>query len=162
MGELCEITTGKLDANAMVQDGQFDFYTSGIDVYKIDKAAFEGPAITIAGNGASVGYMHLADGKFNAYQRTYVLTDFLADRQFLNVSIGNELPSKIREEVRGSGIPYIVLNMLTDLIIPFPSQSEQKKIGEYFRNLDNLITLHQNKCEELKKLKKFMLQNMFV
>lgn len=66
--------------------------------------------------------MHLADGKFNAYQRTYVLTDFLTDRQFLNVSIGNELPSKIQEEVRESGIPYIILNMLTDLIIPFPSQ----------------------------------------
>ena len=66
--------------------------------------------------------MHLADGKFNAYQRTYVLTDFLTDRQFLNVSIGNELSSKIQEEVRESGIPYIVLNMLTDLIIPFPSQ----------------------------------------
>ena len=118
----CEITTGKLDANAMVQDEQFDFYTSGIDVYKIDKATFEGPVITIAGNGASVCYMHLADGKFNAYQRTYVLTDFLTDRQFLNVSIGNELPSKIQEEVRESGIPYIILNMLTDLIIPFPSQ----------------------------------------
>ena len=66
--------------------------------------------------------MHLADGKFNAYQRTYILTDFLTDRQFLNVSIGNELSSKIQEEVRESGIPYIILNMLTDLIIPFPSQ----------------------------------------
>ena len=66
--------------------------------------------------------MHLADGKFNAYQRTYILTGFLTDRQFLNVSIGNELSSKIQEEVRESGIPYIVLNMLTDLIIPFPSQ----------------------------------------
>ena len=66
--------------------------------------------------------MHLADGKFNAYQRTYILTDFLTDRQFLNVSIGNELSSKIQEEVRESGITYIVLNMLTDLIIPFPSQ----------------------------------------
>ena len=66
--------------------------------------------------------MHLVDGKFNAYQRTYILTDFLTDRQFLNVSIGNELSSKIQEEVRESGIPYIVLNMLTDLIIPFPSQ----------------------------------------
>ena len=66
--------------------------------------------------------MHLADGKFNAYQRTYILTDFLTDRQFLNVSIGNELSSKIQEEVRESGIPYIVLNILTDLIIPFPSQ----------------------------------------
>lgn len=162
LGELCEITTGKLDANAMVQDGQFDFYTSGIDVYKIDKAVFEGPAITIAGNGASVGYMHLADGKFNAYQRTYVLTGFLADRQFLNVAIGNELPAKIQEEVRGSGIPYIVLNMLTELSIPFPSHSEQKQIGTYFSNLDHLIILHQRKCKMLQKYKKAMLQKMFV
>ena len=129
----------------MVSDGQYDFYTSGIDVFKIDVAAFEGPAITIAGNGASVGYMHLADGKFNAYQRTYVLTDFSTDRQFLNVAIGNELPDKIHEEVRGSGIPYIVLNMLTDLVIPFPLQEEQSIIGSYFKNLDHLITLHQQK-----------------
>ena len=162
LGELCNITTGKLDANAMVTDGQYDFYTSGIDVFKIDVAAFEGPAITIAGNGASVGYMHLADGKFNAYQRTYVLTDFLADRQFLNVAIGNELPDKIQEEVRGSGIPYIVLNMLTDLAIPFPSHEEQYAIGVYFQQLDRLITLHQRKCDELQKIKKYMLQNMFV
>ena len=143
LGDLCSITTGKLDANAMVTGGKYDFYTSGIDVFKIDVAAFEGPAITIAGNGASVGYMHLADGKFNAYQRTYVLTNFLADRSFLNVAIGNELPDKIQEEVRGSGIPYIVLNMLTDLVIPFPSREEQAIIGACFSQLDNLITLHQ-------------------
>ena len=161
MGELCNITTGKLDANAMVSDGQYDFYTSGIDVFKIDVAAFEGPAITIAGNGASVGYMHLADGKFNAYQRTYVLTDFLADRQFLNVAIGNELPNKIQEEVRGSGIPYIVLNMLTDLAIPFPSHEEQYAIGEFLCSIDNLITLHQRKLEKLKLVKKSMLEKMF-
>ena len=161
LGELCNITTGKLDANAMVSDGQYDFYTSGIDVFKIDVAALEGPAITIAGNGASVGYIHLADGKFNAYQRTYVLTDFLADRQFLNVAIGNELPNKIQEEVRGSGIPYIVLNMLTDLAIPFPSHEEQYAIGVYFQQLDNLITLHQRKYEKLLKVKKSMLEKMF-
>jgi len=162
LGELCNITTGKLDANAMVSDGQYDFYTSGIDVFKIDVAAFEGPAITIAGNGASVGYMHLADGKFNAYQRTYVLTDFLADRQFLNVAIGNELPDKIQEEVRGSGIPYIVLNMLTDLAIPFPSHEEQYAIGVYFQQLDNLITLHQRELEKLQSIKKALLEKMFV
>ena len=161
LGELCNITTGKLDANAMVSDGQYDFYTSGIDVFKIGVAVFEGPAITIAGNGASVGYMHLTDGKFNAYQRTYVLTDFLADRQFLNVAIGNELPDKIQEEVRGSGIPYIVLNMLTDLAIPFPSHEEQYAIGVYFQQLDNLITLQERKCRVLRELKKCMLQKMF-
>ena len=144
LGELCNITTGKLDANAMEADGQYEFYTSGADVFKINKAAFEGPAITIAGNG-NVGYMHLADGKFNAYQRTYVLTNFSADRQFLYAAIGNELPTKIQEEVRGSGIPYIVLNTLTDLEIPFPPKEEQVAIGENFRVLDKLITLHQRK-----------------
>ena len=162
LGELCSITTGKLDANAMVTCGKYDFYTSGIDVFKIDVAAFEGPAITIAGNGASVGYMHLADGKFNAYQRTYVLTNFLADRSFLNVAIGNELPDKIQEEVRGSGIPYIVLNMLTDLVIPFPSREEQAAIGACFSQLDNLITLHQRQLEKLKKIKSALLEKMFV
>ena len=42
-----------------------------------------------------------------------------------------------------------------------PNIAEQQKIGEYFSNLDHLITLHQRKCEQLKELKKFMLQNMF-
>ena len=45
--------------------------------------------------------------------------------------------------------------------IPVASLAEQQKIGEYFSNLDHLITLHQRKCEQLKELKKFMLQNMF-
>ena len=44
------------------------FFTSGIKKYKIDHYAFLGPALTIAGNGATVGYMHYADGFFNAYQ----------------------------------------------------------------------------------------------
>ncbi|WP_273398102.1 restriction endonuclease subunit S [Actinobacillus porcinus] len=67
LGEFCQITTGKLDANAMVENGKYDFFTSGIKKYKIDHYAFTGPAITIAGNGATVGYMHYADGHFNAY-----------------------------------------------------------------------------------------------
>ena len=46
--------------------------------------------------------------------------------------------------------------------IPYTSYEEQKKIGDYIESLDHLITLHQHKCDELQKLKKFMLQNMFV
>ena len=46
--------------------------------------------------------------------------------------------------------------------LPVPSIEEQTKVGEYFSNLDHLITLHQRKCDELKEVKKFMLQNMFV
>ena len=145
VGDYVDITTGKLDANAMKEDGKYDFYTSGIQKYKIDVSAFEGPAITIAGNGATVGYMHLADGKFNAYQRTYVLTDFQADRHFLFFEIGNKLPKKITQEARTGNIPYIVMDMLTNLQIVIPKKSEQEKIGQYIQQLDNLITLHQRK-----------------
>lgn len=49
-----------------------------------------------------------------------------------------------------------------EMPIPLPDKEEQRKIGEYFDVLDHLITLHQHKYEELKEVKKFMLQNMFV
>ena len=162
LGELVSITTGKLDANAMKENGQYDFYTSGIQKYKIDVAAFEGPAITIAGNGATVGYMHYADGKFNAYQRTYVLTDFKATRSFLFSSISLALPRKIHQEARTGSIPYIVRSMLTELAIRLPSSSkEQTKIGELFQKLDRAIELQQQKVEQSERYKKAMLQKMF-
>lgn len=162
LGELLDVSTGKLDANAMVEDGEYDFYTSGIKKYRIDIPAFEGPAITIAGNGATVGYMHLADGKFNAYQRTYVLEGFQADRQFLYSEISNRLPRKIAEEARTGNIPYIVMDMLTDLNISLPvTEEEQRKIGTFFSNFDNLITLHQRKLDKLKETKSAYLSEMF-
>ncbi|AOY18377.1 MULTISPECIES: restriction endonuclease subunit S [unclassified Bacillus cereus group] len=162
LGEVSNITTGKLDANAMKEDGQYDFYTSGIQKYKIDIPAFKGPAITIAGNGATVGYMHYADGEFNAYQRTYVLTEFKADRRFLFSEIGNKLPKKINQEARTGNIPYIVKDMLTDLNVLLPSNLEQQKIGAFFKQLDDTIVLHEKNLEGYQQLKKALLQSMFV
>ena len=49
-----------------------------------------------------------------------------------------------------------------EMPIPYPTLEEQRKIGTYLESLNHLITLHQNKCDELKKIKKYMLQNMFV
>ena len=49
-----------------------------------------------------------------------------------------------------------------EMPIPYPMLDEQRKMGEYFDSLDHLITLHQRKCDELKKMKKYMLQNMFI
>ena len=162
LGLLAKITTGKLDANAMTEKGRYDFYTSGIDKYKIDTAAFEGPAITIAGNGATVGYMHLVDGFFNAYQRTYVINRICANRIFLFYSIGNILPQKINKEVRSGNIPYIVLDMLTELKLFLPLNNEQQKIGAFFQKLDKQISLYDQKVNKLNNLKKSYLNRMFL
>ena len=59
-------------------------------------------------------------------------------------------------------IAHYTITQLSDTPICLPSFEEQKEVGEYFQSLDHLITLHQRKCEELKNIKKFMLQNMFV
>ena len=59
-------------------------------------------------------------------------------------------------------IAHYTITQLSDTPISMPSVEEQDKIGEYFQVLDHLITLHQRKYDELLKIKKFMLQNMFV
>ena len=162
LGDICNITTGKLDANAMVENGKYDFFTSGIKKYKIDHYAFLGPALTIAGNGATVGYMHYADGFFNAYQRTYVLTELLGDRTFLFSTINRKLQKKIQQEARAGNIPYIVLDMLTELDIYLPSLEEQIQIGNFFKQLDDTIALHQKELAKYQQIKTACLEKMFV
>ena len=61
----------------------------------------------------------------------------------------------------GSALKQLPIGAIKDVEVPITSIAEQGKIGEYFSNLDNLITLHQRKCDEIKEIKKFMLQNMF-
>ena len=60
-----------------------------------------------------------------------------------------------------TGVPSLSKATINEVETLMPKYAEQKKIGEYFSNLDHLITLHQRKCEETKKLKKYMLQKMF-
>ena len=75
----------------------------------------------------------------------------------------SELWSEKMKRMAASGTMQIVNKTeFSELVTMVPSLDEQKIIGFYFRNIDNLITLHQRKCEKIKELKKFMLQNMFV
>lgn len=156
------IKTGKLDANAMVDDGEYRFYTCAKEYSLIDSYAFEGDCILIAGNGAHLGYVHHYNGKFNAYQRTYVLSDFTCDSFFLEYCIKRYLPDRISEEIKDGNTPYIVLSTLTDMVIPLPnSKKEQMKIAECLLEIDNLISAQGDKVDALKEKKKGMMQQMF-
>ncbi|EDS74752.1 restriction endonuclease subunit S [Thomasclavelia spiroformis DSM 1552] len=68
----------------------------------------------------------------------------------------------VKKRATGGTIKHLNQNILVNFPVLTPQKLEQTKIGQYFSNLDNLITLHQRKCDELKNMKKFMLQNMFV
>ena len=85
------------------------------------------------------------------------------DKDFTYVLLSQEILKHTLVEAVGSDQPFISTSKLDGWKMMMPSNmEEQVKIGEYFQNLDDLITLHQRKCEKLKELKKFMLQNMFV
>ena len=160
--EVASIATGKLNANAMDENGKYDFYTSGINKYKINEYAFEGPAITIAGNGATVGYMHMTNGKFNAYQRTYVLQDFKINKHYLYYNIQKELPKKIHEESRTGSIPYIVMDMLEDLPIYVVEEKLMNQFGDQLHEVDSILEKSSLRIKKVKKLKKFLLECLFI
>ena len=82
---------------------------------------------------------------------------------FLAISISNGKPhNDMAKMAQGKSVVHLHNSDLAKIDFPYPSYEEQCKISGYFTSLDYLITLHQRKCDELKKIKKFMLQNMFV
>ena len=88
------------------------------------------------------------------------LSNLKTDEKFTCYSLYQRIQNDLHI-VQGSAIKGITKEDLLTKEIGIPNITEQKKIGNYFRNLDNLITLHQRKCDEIKKLRKCMLQKMF-
>ena len=141
LGELCgRITTGKLDANAMVADGEYPFFTCARESYRINRYAFDTEALLVSGNGANVGYVHYYKGKFNAYQRTYVLSEFTADVHFLKMFLDRNLQDRIRVEVNAGNTPYITMGTLTEMGVVLPNDApEQRAIAEALSDVDGLL-----------------------
>ena len=83
------------------------------------------------------------------------------DSDFLLRRLNYGLEDQIKINSEGTGQHVLSLKKFKNMIGLFPSYEEQKKIGSYFSQIDHLITLHQRKCDETKRLKKYMLQKMF-
>lgn len=83
--------------------------------------------------------------------------------KFLCTLLGTEnMLNQYKAMAAGSTVNNLNKELVGNTKVSYPSKIEQKVIGEYFSNLDNLITLHQRKLDQLKTLKKFMLQNLFI
>lgn len=161
LGKLCKITTGRLDANAMDNDGKYPFFTCAKEVYKINEYAFDTEALLISGNGANVGYIHYYRGKFNAYQRTYVLNQFNENIFYIEQKLRKSLQARIQTEVKSGNTPYIVMGTLTDMKIALPPREEQQKIADFLGAVDKRIDGLRRKKELLEDYKKGLMQQIF-
>ena len=162
LGELCTITTGKLDANAMKSEGLYPFFTCAEEVYRIDSFAFDTEALLVSGNGANLGYIHYYKGKFNAYQRTYVLSNFIEDIHYIQIYLEAYLHKRIALEKSTSNTPYIVLATVAEMPIIIPNIKIQKDISNKILILKSkLITeIHIRNC--YKDMRQFLLSQMFI
>jgi len=108
-----------------------------------------------------VGKLAFMPFSYTTSQDFISLSELKADPIFTCYSVYKRLQNDLLI-VQGSAIKGITKDDLLSKEIMLPSEAEQIKISEYFRQLDHLVTIHQQKCDKLMKIKKYMLQNMFV
>ena len=162
LSDICKITTGKLDANAQVENGQYPFFTCAEQPFKIDSYAFNTEALLISGNGANLGYINYYKGKFNAYQRTYVLDHFTVNIQYVKWALKVLLPKRIAIEKSSSNTPYIVLSTLADLKIPIPNNSKQNYIANLMLSFERKLSNQLALSDLYNKQKQYLLRQMFI
>jgi type I restriction enzyme S subunit len=154
LGDFTKIKTGKLDANASSEDGEYPFFTCAQQPLRISSYSYDCECVLIAGNGdLNVKYY---EGKFDAYQRTYIV-EVLPEKQdklhlryayhFLETYLDT-----LREQSIGGIIKYIKMGNLTDAQIPLPPLDEQKRIAAILDAADALRAKRRQSIAQLDAL----------
>ena len=161
--EVCNIATGKLDANKSVKNGNYPFFTCAEHPEKIDSYSFDCDAILVAGNNAK-GNFHVNryKGKFNAYQRTYVLTakdNF--DVDFIYYTLKLEL-KRLKEKSQGSQTKFLTLPILQNIHLPNITRDKQKSIAHILSTLDQKIAINNQINAQLEQMAKTLYDYWFV
>ena len=139
IGDLTKIRTGKLDANASSEDGQYPFFTCSREPLKISTYSYDCECVLVAGNGdLNVKYYN---GKFDAYQRTYIIEDNGSGKLYMPYLyyFMEGYIEELRKQAIGGVIKYIKLGNLTDALIELPSVDEQKSIVEILEKAKGIL-----------------------
>lgn len=161
LGDYVKIKTGKLDANASSPDGEYPFFTCAVEPLKIDSYSYDCECVLVAGNGdLNVKYY---DGKFDAYQRTYIIES--KDKTRLSVPylyrfLDNYIDT-LRNQSIGGVIKYIKLGNLTEATIDIPNIETQLNTIRILSFLDSLIEKANKQKEKLDELIKSRFVEMF-
>lgn len=161
LGDYVKIKTGKLDANASSENGQYPFFTCSVDPLRIDTYSYDCECVLVAGNGdLNVKYYN---GKFDAYQRTYIIES--KDKNALTVPylycFLDGYVEELRKQSIGGVIKYIKLGNLTEAQIPICSIEKQNEIVENFDKVNTLISLRKQQLSKLDELVKARFVELF-
>jgi type I restriction enzyme S subunit len=162
LGDYIDIKTGKRDANEACPDGSYPFFTCAKEPSRIDFWSFDCECVLVAGNcNPHVSYYN---GKFNAYQRVYVIQS--RDKKLLNIKYLYYFLKKymtlVLDKQRGAIEKFFCLDDFTDIKIHLPDLPTQLRIAAILGSIDEKIELNRKKIAELESLAKTIYDYWFV
>lgn len=162
--DICDIKTGKKDANHATPNGKYRFYTCANQYSLCDTCSFSGKSVIVPGNG-DIGLVFYYDGDFEAYQRTYVLQNISINEKYLYYHLLYKWRHINSDKQYGSTVRYVRMSNFTSYTIPVPTPLEQErivsKIEELFSELDNNIETLQNTKHQLAVYRQAVLKAAF-
>ncbi|MCG8802997.1 restriction endonuclease subunit S [Tenacibaculum finnmarkense] len=158
---LCSVYTGKKDANFATKSGEYNFFTCAYKPLKSDSYSFEGDVLILPGNGVNVGEVFYFSGKFEAYQRTYIINDIKIDPRYLFYHFSRFWRELGSLKQFGSATNYIKIGNFKDYKVQFPPLAEQQrivaKLDTLFGSLDALKIRLNNIPQLIKNFKQAVL-----
>ena len=161
VSDLTKIRTGKLDANASSEDGKYPFFTCSKEPLRISTYTYDCECVLVAGNGDLNGKYY--NGKFDAYQRTYIIEDNSNGKLYIPYLyyFMEDYVKELRKQAIGGVIKYIKLGNLTEAVITVPSIDRQKEIVEVLKKVGNILENYSKKLCQLDVLIKARFVEMF-
>lgn len=145
---MCNIGTGKSNTQDQVEDGIYPFYIRSDIPVKSNKYLYNCEAVITIGDGNIGKVFYYVNGKFDLHQRCYKMTDFQDIwGKYFYYFFSTRFYDRAMKMSAKATVDSVRLEMISEMDIWKPIQiDEQKKIAEFFTNIDNLIALHQRKC----------------
>lgn len=162
LGNECTITTGKLNSEDATIDGEYPFFTCSQETYKTNTFAFDQEAVLLAGNNASAIYpLKIYKGKFNAYQRTYVISS--NNHLISNYQIYFDLKNKL-EEFKGVSFgtttKFLTMTILNPIELHIFSEKDSYELTKQLKVCFDEITINQKELVKLNDLKQLVISRI--
>ena len=154
--------TGKLNSNAAVVNGKYHFFTCSAENYKTNTFSFDGQAVLLAGNNASAIYpLKYYEGKFDAYQRTYVIRPNKKDISLLQIyfSIKNELQG-FKGVSSGTATKFLTMKILSPIRLVLASEECAKVVNKQLDTILNHLLILPKELELLEELRPILFAKM--
>lgn len=164
--DIADITTGKWDANHSVESGLYKFYTCASEPLFCNTYRYDGDCLIFPGNGANVGDVYRYNGKFDAYQRTYVASNIRnISVSYLYYYLLLYWRKENSDKQYGSATNYIKIGNFKDFIISYPPLPEQErivaKLDKAYEAIDKAKTIAETNLKNAKELFESALNKAF-